>query len=102
MAAQNEKQDQTATKEQPSVGGYVAPFEAYPESTTPWRYYVIFRPKHTPEAHARAIGEEKIALFAPHPIGPWSGTMTDEYRERVRRDPGVEKVIQYSGGGEWF
>lgn len=46
-----------------------------------------------PEAHAKAIGEKELAL--------WSGTMTDEDRERVRRDPGVERVIQYSGEGEW-
>lgn len=62
----------------------------------------ILRPKYTPEAHAKAIGEEKIGMFAPQPIVPWSGTMTDEYRERVRRDLAIEKIIQYSGGGEWF
>ena len=102
MAAQCKTQEQVATTQQEHPEEYVAPFEACPESTTPWRYYVIFREGHTPEAHAKAIGEKEIALFAPDPIGPWSGTMTDEYRERVRRDPGVERVIQYSGEGEWF
>jgi hypothetical protein len=102
MAEQAESQKQAVTNEDPNTEEYIAPFEACPESTTPWRYYVMFREEHTPEAHAKAIGERELALFAPHPRGPCSGTMTDEYRERVRRDPGVERVIQYDGGGEWF
>lgn len=102
MAEKDESQKQVVTKEEQKVAEYIAPFDACPKSRTPWRYYVNFRPGHTPEAHAKAIGEKEIALFAPHPIGPWSGTMTDEYRERVRRDPGVERVTQYDGEGEWF
>jgi hypothetical protein len=102
MVEQNEIPKQVVTNDEQISAEYIAPFEACPESTTPWRYYIMFRPGHTPEAHAQAIGEKEIALFAPHPIGPQSGTMTDEYRERVRRDPGVERVIQYDGQGEWF
>jgi hypothetical protein len=102
MPEQEDKPKQVVTTEAQKVEEYVAPFTSHPESTTPWRYYLVFRSGHTPEAHAKAISEKEIARFAPHPIGPWSGTMTDEYRERVRRDPGVEKVIQYTGEGEWF
>ena len=102
MANKHGGQKSTVPEKEQKVAEYIAPFEACPESTTPWRYYVKFRPEHTPEEHAKAIGEKEIALFAPNPIGPCSGTTTDEYRERVRRDPGVEKVFQYSGEGEWF
>jgi hypothetical protein len=102
MAEQDGTSKQVISNEAQDMAEYIAPFEACPECTTPWRYYVMFRPGHTPEAHAQAIGEKEIALFAPHPTGPCSGTMTDEYRERVRRDPGVERVIQYDGQGEWF
>jgi len=102
MADKDERQNPASPEKDQKVAEYIAPYESCPESTTPWRYYVIFRPEHTPEEHAKAIGEKEIALFAPNSIGPCSGTMTDEYRERVRRDPGVEKVFQYSGEGEWF
>jgi hypothetical protein len=101
MPEQEDKPKQVATTEEQKMEEYVAPFTSHPESTTPWRYYVVFRSGHTAEAHAKAMGEKGIELGAPHPTGLWSGTMTDEYRERLRRDPGVEMVIQYCGSGEW-
>jgi hypothetical protein len=102
MTEQDKPSQEATTTKQENDAEYVAPFEACLESTTPWRYYVDFRAGHTAEAHAKAIGVKELDMWAPHPNGPCSGTMTDEYRERVRRDPGVERVIQYSGEGEWF
>ncbi|KAG9823257.1 hypothetical protein KCU98_g4346, partial [Aureobasidium melanogenum] len=81
---------------------YVAPLELEPNSTTPWRYYVRFDHSHTLEAHKKAMGDISVREDAPQPEGLWSGTMTDEYRERLRRDPGVIAVWQYHGQGEWF
>ncbi|KAG9664443.1 hypothetical protein KCU64_g656, partial [Aureobasidium melanogenum] len=81
---------------------YVAPLELEPNSTTPWRYYVRFDHSHTLEAHKKAMGDISVRQDAPQPEGLWSGTMTDEYRERLRRDPGVIAVWQYDGQGEWF
>lgn len=101
MTEQDKPHLKVGTTGQDNAAEYVAPFEACPESTTPWRYYVDFRAGHTAEAHAKAIGVRELDMWAPHPNGPCSGTMTDEYRERVRRDAGVERVIQYSGEGEW-
>ncbi|KAG9563859.1 hypothetical protein KCU71_g2058, partial [Aureobasidium melanogenum] len=81
---------------------YIAPLELEPNSTTPWRYYVRFDDSHTLEAHKKAMGDISVREDAPQPEGLWSGTMTDEYRERLRRDPGVIAVWQYDGQGEWF
>ncbi|KAH0382100.1 hypothetical protein KCU92_g6559, partial [Aureobasidium melanogenum] len=81
---------------------YIAPLELEPNSTTPWRYYVRFDHSHTLEAHKKAMGDISVREDAPQPEGLWSGTMTDEYRERLRRDPGVIAVWQYDGQGEWF
>lgn len=81
---------------------YLAPLELAPCSTTPWRYYVRFVDYHTLEAHKKAMGDIAVREDAPQPEGLWSGTMTDEYRERLRRDSGVVAVWQYEGQGEWF
>ncbi|KAG9694130.1 hypothetical protein KCU95_g5866, partial [Aureobasidium melanogenum] len=81
---------------------YLAPLELAPGSTTPWRYYVRFDHSHTLEAHKKVMGDIPIRDDAPQPEGLNSGTMTDEYRERLRRDPGVIAVWQYHGQGEWF
>lgn len=70
MTEQDKPYEKVTTNKQEHTAEYVASFEACPESTIPWRYYVMFRQGHTPEAHARAIGEKGIALEAPHPIGP--------------------------------
>ncbi|KAG9943384.1 hypothetical protein KCU81_g8883, partial [Aureobasidium melanogenum] len=80
---------------------YVAPLELEPGSTTPWRYYVRFADYHTLEAHKKAMGDISVREDAPQPEGLSSGTMTDEYRERLRQDPGVIAVWQYDGQGEW-
>lgn len=48
------------------------------------------------------MGDISVREDAPQPEGLWSGTMTDEYRERLRRDRGVIAVWQYEGQGEWF
>ncbi|CAD0100392.1 unnamed protein product [Aureobasidium mustum] len=87
---------------QQDSGPYVAPLELAPGSTTPWRYYVRFNHSHTLSAHKKAMGDISVLEDAPQPKGLWSGTMTDEYRERLRRDPGVIAVWQYHGQGEWF
>lgn len=81
---------------------YVAPLELAQGSTTPWRYYVSFAPYHTLEAHKKAMGDIAVRSDAPQPEGLNSGTMTDEYRERLRRVIGVIGVWQYHGQGEWF
>lgn len=48
------------------------------------------------------MGDIPVREDAPQPEGLSSGTMTEEYRERLRRDPGVVAVWQYHGQGEWF
>jgi len=48
------------------------------------------------------MGDIAVREDAPQPEGLSSGTMTEEYRERLRRDPGVVAVWQYDGRGEWF
>lgn len=92
--------DQAILKQVSTV--HVAPLELEPNSTTPWRYYVRFADYHTLEAHKKAMGDISVREDAPQPEGLWSGTMTDEYREHLRRDPGVVAVWQYDGHGEWF
>ena len=81
---------------------HVAPLELEPDSTAPWRYYVRFADNHTLEAHRKAMGDIAVREDAPQPEGLNSGTMTEEYRERLRKDPGVVAVWQYNGQGEWF
>jgi hypothetical protein len=81
---------------------HIAILELAPESTTPWRYYARFTAQHTLEAHRKAIGVIPVRDDAPQPEGLSSGTMTDEHRERLRRDPSVVAVWQYDGQGEWF
>ncbi|KAH0343575.1 hypothetical protein KCU83_g8805, partial [Aureobasidium melanogenum] len=58
---------------------YVAPLKLEPNSTTPWRYYVLFDHSHTLEAHKKAMGDISVRKDAPQPEGLWSGTMADEY-----------------------
>jgi len=48
------------------------------------------------------MGDIVVREDAPQPEGLSSGTMTEEYRERLRRDPGVVAIWQYDGQGEWF
>ena len=48
------------------------------------------------------MGDIAVREDAPQPEGLNSGTMTEEYRERLRKDPGVVAVWQYNGQGEWF
>jgi len=92
----------TSPTSKPTSEVYVAPLELEPGSTTPWRYYVRFAGNHTIEAHKKAMGDVVVREDAPQPEGLSSGTMTEEYRERLRRDPGVVAVWQYDGRGEWF
>jgi len=92
----------TSATSKPISGVYLAPLELEPDSTTPWRYYVRFADSHTLEAHRKAMGDIAVREDAPQPEGLSSGTMTEEYRERLRRDPGVVAVWQYDGRGEWF
>lgn len=75
-----------------------AVYHPSPGSTTPWRYYVVFYSDHTLRKHYENVGED-LGVF--YQGGFYSGTLTDEQRKRVLRDPGVKSVSQYSGSGEW-
>lgn len=77
---------------------YVAPY--YPNEGVPRkpnRYLVTFFKEHTLDKHRDAIGEHIRVAFS----SSWySATLTDEKRERIRRDPGVKDVRQI-GSAEW-
>jgi hypothetical protein len=92
-----------ATQQAPNEGcdaaeQYVAPFFPYHGvPLNPYRYMVTFYKGHTLEKHWQAIGIK----FGTDWSGDWySATLSDDQRERVRRDPGVKEVRQY-GQAEW-
>ena len=76
---------------------YIAPYVPADESIIPDRYLVILSDGHTFEKHCEAVGEQLDVFYQG---GFYSGTLTEDQRERSRRDPGVEKVIQYIDS-EW-
>ena len=77
---------------------YIAPFYPYHGiPRRPNRYMVTLKKSHTTEKHCEVIGER---IRASDTGGWYSATLSNELRERVRRDPGVVEVTQY-GTAEW-
>jgi len=75
---------------------YLAPYYRLPPGqNTSCNDLIYFRDGHTIDKHLEAIGETFESYRATHQSYLISAPLyNDDLLERVRRDPGVEKVVQ--------
>lgn len=80
----------------------VAPYEQWPGvSAAPNRYLVLLHDGYTNKRHKAVIGEGLSTGQSGPSFSSYVGTLTDDMRERVRRDPGVKKITQF-GDDQWL